>query len=175
MRAAETNARSDVAGFLTVSQAIRAGMQAPMAQAISIIAILPTPVLEGEVAIPEPSLEQPLHPAGALSGIATINNFRSELSPWLVKGICGPSAGIIDTLANAGSTASLNQSFNSLGAASRTARAAGTDLTSRECAATSGISRPKPRRATKQRNRVCPFHLLAQLIVRRLLVIWRFH
>jgi hypothetical protein len=76
------------------------------------------------------------------SGSVTIRRRGSELSPWLFKGICGPCTGTIHTFANAGSTASLNHSRNSLGTVARTARAGGSDLTRRECAATPQIPRP---------------------------------
>src|SRR5580700_10354752 len=54
-------------------------------------------------------------PAAKSSGSVTIRRRGSELSPWLVKGICGPCPGTIHTFASAGSTPSLNHSVNSLG------------------------------------------------------------
>src|SRR5450631_2431769 len=83
-------------------------------------------------------------PAGRLSGGVTMRMRWSVLSPWVVKGICGPWAGTIQTFAKAGSMASLNHSFSSLGALSSTARAAGSDRTRREWAAAPDIAKPYP-------------------------------
>src|SRR2546430_1358442 len=103
-------------------------------------------------------------PAGRLSGSATIRSRGLELSPRLVKGICAPCAVTIHTFANAGSTPSLNHSFNSLGAVASTARAEGSDLTRRECAEAPEIPRPKPSNTTKQKSRAGSLRSIARLI-----------
>src|ERR1700730_20799 len=74
MTAAQSNARSDVVDFLTVTQAISAGIQAAMAQAISIIEIFPTPVLVRKVAITEASIEKAPTPAAAAAEPTTLSH-----------------------------------------------------------------------------------------------------
>src|ERR1700757_3305348 len=85
INAAPSSALSEIDGVLTRAQAIAAGMQAAIAQAISIIVMWPTPVLVRKVMITEASIEKTLMPAAAAAEPATLIQVAATLMTEATK------------------------------------------------------------------------------------------